>query len=150
MLEAHLSVETLRRCRLLRTHKSFLPTPNTLPPSLYILRGLLECEEAAKYEQRACINDCVRFAMLPRSEWAAHRDDACPQCNQKRFECRRGAGNRLIISARKVRSLLCCLLLQAMVRRPSEAPAPHGCMCLCSAGVFLLPPGRDHPGQVLQ
>ena len=57
-----------------------MPMPNTLPPSLYILRGLLECEDGLKYEQHACVNDCMRFRPLPRCQWAANKDEKCPGC----------------------------------------------------------------------
>lgn len=86
-----------------------MPTPNTFPPSIYILRGLLECEEACEYEQHACVNDCVRFKPLPRKEWAAHKDEQCPHCSQKGFDYKHGAGSRLLIEARKV------LVIQSLI-----------------------------------
>ena len=61
--------------QLLRTFKSFMPMPITLPPGLYILRGLLECEGGLKYEQHACVNDCVRCKPLPCCQWAANKDE---------------------------------------------------------------------------
>ena len=70
--------------------KSFKPEPNTLPPSVYILRGLLECEGGLKYVQHACVNDCVRCKPLPCCQWAANKDEQCPGCQERAFNTSRG------------------------------------------------------------
>lgn len=44
----------------------------------------------AEIEQHVCVNDCERFDPLPPSQYAAHRDQCCSKCGQRRF-CERGS-----------------------------------------------------------
>ena len=44
----------------------------------------------AEIEQHVCVNDCERFDHLPPSQYAAHRDQCCSTCGQRRF-CERGS-----------------------------------------------------------
>lgn len=44
-----------------------------------------------------CVNDCCRFPHLEAHEYRQHVDDACPHCQQKRFELKQtAAGVRVL------------------------------------------------------
>lgn len=62
-----------------------LPEGNLHPPSLYLLKKCLRVEEAHKFEQHVCINDCHRFPKVHRSKYHEHLDDKCPHCEHPRF-----------------------------------------------------------------
>jgi hypothetical protein len=50
------------------------------PPSLHICKQLVGCRSPDDVERHVCVNYCKTFDHLPRSRWAAHKDDACGVC----------------------------------------------------------------------
>ena len=79
-----------------------MPRGNLFPPSLHVMRGLLECEEPQKYEQHVCPNDCMRFQYASKCDWEEHQDDSCPECAERRFNVKEGADGNTILTPQKV------------------------------------------------
>ncbi|KAK9906510.1 hypothetical protein WJX75_003063 [Coccomyxa subellipsoidea] len=73
-------------CRL--QHDVMLPQPNLHPPSLYLMRKVMDVRSVDDYEYHVCVCDGYAWDHLPRSEWDAHADDTCPlpTCRQPRFK----------------------------------------------------------------
>lgn len=80
-----------------------LPKPNNCPPSLYIMKKLLECKQTYEVQQHVCVNDCCRFAWLDKRQYLAHKDECCPHCQEPRFDTRTvGDSTSPQVKARKV------------------------------------------------
>ncbi|KAI8467243.1 MAG: hypothetical protein J3K34DRAFT_43363 [Monoraphidium minutum] len=75
-----------RLCRIL--HEVVLPKGNIMTPSLYTLMKMCEVPIPADVEQHVCIRDCMRFAPLKPSEYAAHSDECCSKCGERRFHAK--------------------------------------------------------------
>lgn len=72
-----------RLCRLL--HEVGFQQPNNFPPSFYLMKGIVGCEPADKYEGHLC-TCCNRvFPKLASGEWLSHADDTCSHCGTARF-----------------------------------------------------------------
>jgi hypothetical protein len=50
------------------------------PPSLHVCKQIVGCKSADDVERHVCINGCQTFEHLPRSRWAAHKEDTCGKC----------------------------------------------------------------------
>lgn len=59
-----------------------LPKPNFIPPSLYLLKGLLQVNPAIRFERHVCENECMQFPHLVPSQYRHHVEDCCnkPRC----------------------------------------------------------------------
>ena len=65
-----------------------MPRPNFVPPSMYMLKKVLDAPEWSDYEVHVCsTKTCTGhvFPVVKRSVWDAHKDDACPHCKAPRF-----------------------------------------------------------------
>lgn len=62
-----------------------LPTGNTYPGSLYLIRKIMDVKDISDYEHHVCVNDDWVWNHLPRKDWKLHANDTCPHCNAKRF-----------------------------------------------------------------
>jgi hypothetical protein len=87
-----------RRCRSIQR---LLPAGNSHPPSLHLLRKILDWREPEDYEQHVCVNDDHVFAKLRKSQYASNKDEKCPLCAEPRFESWR-AESGVAIKPRKV------------------------------------------------
>lgn len=70
--------------------KHLLPTGNWLPPSLHIMKKVMDCATSSSIERHMCPNCGVIFPPLTRMQWDTHSDDECA-CGHARF-CKRGNG----------------------------------------------------------
>lgn len=51
------------------------PQPNAYPPSLYAAKQVVGAESLQQYEVHTCVNDCIRYEKLTRSETLLHVDE---------------------------------------------------------------------------
>lgn len=86
-----------------------VPHGNKFPTSLHIMKGLIRCADADRYQHHVCVNDCMRFKDLERMKWAAHKDEQCTHCHEARFIAKVGANNRLLLRPRKVAPTQPCM-----------------------------------------
>lgn len=76
---------------LLKHTKRLMYQPNLLPPSLHLMRAVVEAEDWSDFEVHVCSrSSCSHpqghvFPFLPKAEWKAHAADQCPHCNGPRF-----------------------------------------------------------------
>lgn len=66
-------------------HAVGLPQPNSLPPSLYLIRKLIGCKDVVDYEYHICVKECYSWHFLHPRDFEAHAADNCPVCMEPRF-----------------------------------------------------------------
>lgn len=79
-----------------------LPEGNRLPRSEKLCRRALNQGEAAEYEWHVCSCERHAWAPLPKQEWEAHSEDACPHCEGPRFIRETTTGGRDHLAPAKV------------------------------------------------
>ncbi|DBB00762.1 TPA: hypothetical protein ACH3X1_000694 [Trebouxia sp. C0004] len=62
-----------------------LPADNILPTSLYLAERLIQSRPPDSCAYHACPKDDYTWDHLPRRDWAAHKEDSCPECGSHRF-----------------------------------------------------------------
>ena len=70
-------------CRLLS--EVIMGPGNLVPPSLYLMKKVVGCEDADAYACHVCVKDCMSWDHLDAAEWHLHAHDECGKCKQSRF-----------------------------------------------------------------
>lgn len=79
-------------CRLFAA--LYLPEGNIFPPTLYLIKRILDIPSVDEHMWHACPKGCKAWEPLPQRDWENHKDDKC-RCGTPRFKTGGPRGTQL-------------------------------------------------------
>lgn len=97
-LSPHLQFGKAAAANIIQWHRRQLPSPNLVPPSLHLMRAIVEAEDWSQYQLHVCSRGTCTghvWDYLPKADWQKHFKDVCPKCQGPRFKDSSVSGMRM-------------------------------------------------------